>query len=309
MNKKSLLSCLLPIAISSTGFANPGDSGKAGNLPPPQVTITEEGSFRVIRANGIPNHPVGQFPGAGNPNAISAQNYTFRMPLHPVTNATFATIRMQAIGVAVNGIPFDPGTAEFWNHDPKSGWHIEGIIGQRRTFGLDQNNAHVQPNGAYHYHGIPTGLVHELGGGSGAMTLLGYAADGFPVYGPLAFDKPNEATGTLREMKPGWQLKKGSRPGGNGPGGAYDGTYTQDFEFIAGSGDLDEANGRNGVTPEYPQGTYYYVATETFPFYPRVLKGTPDPSFKRLPPARTSGQGGGPPRFFQGTPDRPGPPR
>jgi len=43
-----------------------------------------------------------------------------------------------------------------------------------------------------------------------------------------------------------------------------------------------------GKTAEYPQGTYYYVATAEFPFYPRKLKGAPDPSFRRGPP------GGGP---------------
>ena len=30
---------------------------------------------------------------------------------------------------------------------------------------------------------------------------------------------------------------------------------------MAGLGDLDECNGRFGSTPEYPQGTYYYVST------------------------------------------------
>jgi hypothetical protein len=49
-------------------------------------------------------------------------------------------------------------------------------------WGTDTSNAHVQPNGMYHYHGIPEGLVTKLGNGNKAMTLIGWAADGFPIY-------------------------------------------------------------------------------------------------------------------------------
>lgn len=259
------------------------------SLPEPQATIITNGDYRVIRANGIPDHAVGQFPGRGNPNAISAQNYEFRVPLHPKENNEFTPVERQAIGIALNGVPFDPGTAEYWNGDQN--WHEEAIVGSLKKLGIDQSNAHVQPNGAYHYHGIPAGLMQKLP--KGQMTLVGYAADGFPIYGPNAYSDPNNAQSAVRPMRPSWQLKKGKRPAGNrGPGGVYDGTYTQDFEFVAGSGDLDEANGRNGVTPEYPKGTYYYVATDTFPFYPRMLKGTPDPSFDRHGPGGPGGPGG-----------------
>lgn len=254
-------------------------SASAGALPAPQVTITEEGGTRVIKANGVPDHAIGQFPGPGCPNAVSAQSYTFRMPLHPKTNASFTQIKQQAIGVAINGVPFDPGTAEYWKNDRTSIWHIEALGGSK-SLGLDQNHAHVQPSGAYHYHGTPTGLIEKLAGENGKMVLLGYGADGFPIYEQTA------------ENKSSYQLKKGTRPSGTaGPGGTYDGTYTVDYEFVAGSGDLDEANGRSGVTPEYPEGTYYYVATAEFPFYPRMMKGTPDGSFQRGPPG--GGPGGG----------------
>ena len=208
------------------------------------------------------------------------------MPLHPKTNATFTKLKQQAIGVAVNGVPFDPGTAEYWKNDHSSIWHIEALGGSK-SLGLDQNHAHVQPNGAYHYHGIPVGLLSNLSYMSDQQ-LIGYAADGFPMYAQTSKNKSS------------YQLKKGSRPSGTaGPGGTYDGTYEADYEFISGSGDLDEANGKTGVTPEYPEGTYYYVATAEFPFYPRMLKGTPDASFHRGPPGggpgggRNQGSGGG----------------
>ena len=64
-------------------------------------------------------------------------------------------------------------------------------------------------------------------------------------------------------MRSSWQIKKGQRTGG--PGGNYDGRFTADHEFVKGSGDLDESNGRFGVTPEFPKGTYYYCITDEFP--------------------------------------------
>ena len=51
------------------------------------------------------------------------------------------------------------------------------------------------------------------------------------------------------------------------------GTFAQDWQYVAGSGDLDECNGRTGVTPEFPNGIYHYYATDTYPFLQRCVKG------------------------------------
>lgn len=88
-----------------------------------------------------------------------------------------------------------------------------------------------------------------------------------------------DATSGITELTSSYRLRSGVRP--DGPGGPYDGTYTEDFEFVAGHGMLDLANGRHGVTPEYPGGTYYYVLTDTFPFVPRHVVGTIADSFRR----------------------------
>lgn len=286
-----LIAALFPAGAHPGHEAASADESGTATLPDSKVEITAEGNKRVIHANGLPDHATGNFPNPGNPNAIRAQNYVFRMPLHPVTNAAFTPLQHQPIGVAVNGVVFDPGTAEYWKNDPSSGWRKEGIIDGHGILGMDRNMAHVQPNGAYHYHGIPSGLVESLPGKD--RKLIGYAADGFPVYTQTPDDRS------------GYRLKSGVRPGGNeGPGGKYDGTYTQDFEYVANSGTLDEANGRSGKTTEYPEGTYFYVATKEFPFYPRMTKGTPDPSFQRhgpgvggRPPGQNAGQGGPIQRF------------
>ena len=52
------------------------------------------------------------------------------------------------------------------------------------------------------------------------------------------------------------------------------------MRYVLGLGTLDEANGRSGVTPEYPTGTYYYVITDEFPSIPRYHKGKPLTGFQ-----------------------------
>jgi hypothetical protein len=256
-----------------------------------KVTITVTGGERVVRANGLPDHEPGQFPRRGNPNTISAQDYTFHLPLQPRAATPPISSRGWCFAVALNGVPFEPGTAEFWDDDPRSGWNYEAKSGFI-NLGLDENNAHVQPTGAYHYHGLPTGLIARLGGDSNRMLLVGWAADGYPVYTSKGHSDASDAKSPLKIMHSSYRLKKGQRPGA--PGGNYDGKFTEDYEYVAGSGDLDECNGRFGVTPEYPQGIYHYYITDEFPYLSRLFHGVPDPSFRKGPPP---GRGPRGPRF------------
>jgi len=244
-----------------------------------RVAITMQGPFRVIKSNGIPDHSTGAFPNEGNPNTISEQNYEYRVPKEPAKTGYSTPLGMYPFGVAINGVPFDPGANEFWQNNPRSGWQYEAMyLGAR--LGLDQNNAHVQPNGAYHYHGIPTGLLQKLAA-HGKPVLIGYAADGFPIYGPYGYKDPKDKNSGLKKLKSSYKLKDGARASNPGPGSRYDGAFTQDFQYVKGLGDLDDCNGVFGITPEYPQGTYHYAITDAFPFIPRGFKGTPDESFQR----------------------------
>ncbi len=307
--------------LASTTLAHPGheEDASVANAPvfflaqagpPPRasastdktvanaVSITTEGEYRVIKSNGWPDHAPGAFPRRGNPNAATAQSYSFRVPLKPKEAAAPERRGGWWWGVAVNGVPFEPGTGETWNNDPRSGWRYEAATGFL-NLGLDEHNAHVQPTGAYHYHALPTGLVERLGGDGKKMLLVGWAADGFPIYTSWAPADAKDAKSALRKMKSSYRLKAGARPAQEGgPGGNYDGRFAQDFEFVKDAGDLDECNGRTGVTPEFPEGTYYYCISAEFPFLPRMWRGTPDPSF---------GKGDRPPGGGPGGSQRPAP--
>ncbi len=259
----------------------------AAEVPPPagaRVTIRIEGDFRVIESNGLPNHATGRFPSRDNPNPIAPMSHAFRATLRPAVAAAPTPSGHAWFGVALNGVPLEPGTQEFWNDDRASGWTHEAI-GGRHDLGIDSSRAHVQPNGAYHYHGWPTGLVAALGGEDGRMLLVGWAADGFPIYGMNGLRDPRDLRSGVRPMRSSYRVKAGDRPSGpSSPGGRHDGDFTQDFEYVEGLGDLDACNGRFGATPEFPAGIYHYHITETFPLISRQWRGTPNPSFKKRGP-------------------------
>lgn len=258
-----------------------------------KVEITESNGYREIRVNSIPKHSVGRFPNRGNPHSIEQRVATFRVPLKPRQSRRPSPLRLGLnFGIGVNGVLFDPGAAEFWMGNPQSGWQYEAL-GGAVPLGLDTNYAHVQPDGKYHYHGIPTGLLKELGvDDTQHSPLIGWAADGFPIYAITGYQDPQDMESGIEELEPSYRLKQGQRPGGNrgqnAPGGVYDGTFVNDYEFIEGLGDLDECNGRFGVTPEYPEGIYAYFLTHHWPSVPRMHRGTPDASFQNRmgPPGR-----------------------
>ena len=60
-------------------------------------------------------------------------------------------------------------------------WREEAIILDKKRLGLDMNNAHVQSNGMYHYHGLPTGSIETQITPNNLMHV-GFAGDGFKIF-------------------------------------------------------------------------------------------------------------------------------
>ncbi len=234
-----------------------------------------------VKANGIPIHGVGQFPNRYNPNSIKEQNYNFSLSLNqtpatepiPLHNDTSRGPPNIPFGIAVNGVLFDPGTAEFYIGDRKADWNYEAMSGAV-LLGLDHNHAHVQPNGSYHYHGLPNGLLEKIGlHPKEHSPVVGYSMDGYPIYALYGFKDPENRNSEIIKLNSSYRLKKGKRP--NPPGGKYDGTFSKDYEFVRGLGDLDECNGRFTKTKEFPRGTYAYYLTENWPVIPRYFRAEP----------------------------------
>ncbi|MBT3540810.1 MAG: YHYH protein, partial [Opitutae bacterium] len=287
------------------GFQVVAQQRGAGGRPPVRKhTITESGDLKLnpavqklsqksvskfkelkkeikVEANGIPKHKVGRFPSRHNPNSVEEQTHNFSIPTNqksanqpiPLHNESGWGPPNTPFGIAVNGVLFDPGTAEFYMGDRRADWNYEALGGSV-LLGLDANHGHVQPNGSYHYHGLPTGLLKKLGVNAKEHSpLVGYAMDGYPVYALYGYKNPKDPKSGIQKMSSSFRLKKGERP--NPPGGKYDGAFSKDYQYIKGSGELDMCNGRFTVTDEFPEGTYAYFLTENWPVIPRYFKAEP----------------------------------
>ena len=242
-----------------------------------------DGENRNLVANGIPDHEVGEFPNAGNPNTISEQSVSESFTLTPVESDRATTLGgpRGVTGMVLNGVKIDAGTAGSCDDsgdecslvDNSGSWSIEALGQTAFDFGDDENGAHVQPDGTYHYHGMPEGFIELQGGNSSTMTLIGWAADGFPIYARYGYSDAADATSEIKTIEGSYQLitdVSSSRPSSE----IYSlGTFAQDWEYVEGSGDLDECNGRVGVTPEFPGGIYHYYATDSYPYFQRCVKG------------------------------------
>jgi hypothetical protein len=271
-----------------------------------KATIRKSSDEISIRSNGIPDHKVGPFPNPGNPNEISEQSQDVVIPGNPEPAPDITFIHdgrgvPQVFGITLDGVLIEPGTAEVWMGDRASGWNYEAL-GNAVPLGLDSNYGHVQPTGKYHYHGIPTGLMQRLGAKRDAHSpMIGWAADGFPIYALNGYSDPLYAGSAVVKLKTSYRLKVGARPPQpEAPGGTYDGAFVQDYEYAEGLGDLDECNGRFCVTPEFPGGTYAYFMTKEWPIVPRAYRGT---SVNLRGPGGPGGPDGRPP----GAPDGPPP--
>ena len=199
--------------------------------------------------------------------------------LNPALTGTTTNITQGQIGWALNGVKFDPSTAETCPGKPycpsgfTSTFNVEALGQTLFSAGVDGNNAHVQPNGAYHYHGMPDLYLTYLNKGQ-KLTLIGFASDGFPIYAKWGYNSAMDSTSGVRLMVPSYRIKATLDAGRVSSSVVAAGTFTQDWEYVAGLGDLDECNGRFGVTPEFPNGIYHYYLTTGYPYIQRCMKGT-----------------------------------
>jgi hypothetical protein len=264
-----------------------GDYSSAGMLTA-TWSWSCDGTTRSLAGNGLPDHAVGTFPNAGNPNMISAQSVSASMTLTPRMGMTNTQIGGPggASAFARNSVKFDPGTAGTCPGGMSSAsdcnlangtdqWRVEALGQDMFDFGEDMNNAHVQPTGEYHYHGMPEGILTNAGASDSnrKMVLIGWASDGYPVYGRYCYSSAMDATSALKVCT-GSYIKDTVADDGRPSASLVPlGAFLSDWTYSTGSGDLDDCNGRTGVTPEFPDGIYYYMATDSYPYMSRCLKG------------------------------------
>ncbi len=142
--------------------------------------------------------------------------------------------------------------------------------------------------------------------------ILGWSFDGYPIYGPYGYSDPKNPQSAVRRIIAGYVIRDGAhgtidlRKEGRhsmakwaaalhkvnttleanqyGPdvSSRYTlGRYVEDFDFLGDLGktqgkdfDLDVYNGRECITPDFPNGTYAYFVTidaEGNPAFPYVI--------------------------------------
>lgn len=263
-------------------------------------TVQYSANWVYATTNGIPGYTTGPYLD-GNPSQATDQNAIFKFPLNPTQNTGTPTATNGGnIGVFINGVAlFDyrDGVSYKLSTNAEAGgplggmgdgvWNRDAVPAE--MIGFDCAKGHPAM-GNYHHHQNPSAFDLDLVQVSTVCSLydadglyiidstqhsplLGFAYDGFPIYGAYAHLNTN-GTGGIVRMKSSYYLRNitvrthyadGSDvTDGPAVNGTYPlGRYREDYEYIASANpdQLDEHNGRFCVTPEYPNGIYCYFTT------------------------------------------------
>jgi hypothetical protein len=143
------------------------------------VRVSHDERFLIVDSQGYPNHPTAQFPNSKNPNSIRVQDFRFRFPLEPQLADQVTRVPMGPIGMAINGVVF-------FNPFERGGMNaVEGYS----EIWLDACCGHPEQRGVYHYHKYPSCVKSPFpDDGKRHSPIIGFAFDGFPLYGPYESD-------------------------------------------------------------------------------------------------------------------------
>ena len=296
--------------------------------------VYSSSNWVYIRSSGLASHIMGPwYLNAAHtqafPNYPTNEHVLYKFPRYPVVPATKTRNSGGAIGYFVDGVAmFNSWDAYSYTNgaDTQGGgnggyWNRDAYVNEGVSF--DANNAH-QAGGQHHYHANPPGLRYQLGDHVDCNAIskvytestnaplkhspiLGWVADGFPIYGPYGYSVSNDASSGIRRMASGYVPRNGQHGNQNlttigrtylpqwavrlygaasnvmaGPvvSTSYPlGRYMEDNDYLGDLGyqqgpntfDLDEYNGRWCITPEFPNGTYAYfvsIASDGTPMFP-----------------------------------------
>ncbi|GHC53552.1 YHYH protein [Ulvibacter litoralis] len=250
-----------------------------------------------VTATGIPAYITGPFLD-GNPSIALDQEAIYKFPLVPTENTGTPSETLPGNnGVFINGVSlFDYRDGVAWNNTTMSlcggpgnppcpggpmatqDWNRDAIPAEMA--GFDCNKAHPAM-GNYHHHQNPSAFdldvivvsdICDTYPADGLYVidtnnhspLIGFAYDGFPIYGAYAFANA-DGTGGIVRMRSSYELT-GATTRLNGPdvnATYFEGYFREDYQFVSHTEEfyLDAHNGRFAITPEYPEGTYAYYAT------------------------------------------------
>lgn len=293
----AITSFLQNTSVTGTYYTAGNSTAISNNILVNCQKVEYSADFVYVTATGVPAYTTGPFQD-GNPSQATNQNAIFKIPLNPTPNTgTPISTSGGNIGIFINGVAlFDWRDGVAWNPNTNAlcggpgnapcpggpmatqDWNRDAVPAENAGFDCAKGHPAM---GNYHHHQNPTAFdlditptsdVCNLYDADGLYVLdenthsplIGFAYDGFPIYGAYAYAN-TDGTGGITRMKSGYELRNmTTRTNGPAVNTTYPlGYFREDYEFVANASSdyLDEHNGRFSVTPEYPNGTYAYFAT------------------------------------------------
>jgi len=224
-----------PAALAAGNAASTWSNGAQTQALPAYAGVQELSSssdWVYLRTTGLGGHVMGPWSNGTFPNLPTNRKVLYRIPRSPAVPASKTLTGLGAIGYFVDGVAmFDSRDAFVWNGTTEAAggtgyWNREAYVNEGATF--DPAYAHQENTGTYHYHASPVALRYLLGDhvefdaatktyreSTNAVTrhspILGWVRDGFPVYGPYGYSNATNASGGVRRMTSGYQLRNGQR--------------------------------------------------------------------------------------------------
>ncbi len=275
-------------AVITSWIRNTTGATGYNSLPCNVQSVYYTSTDAYVSSSDIPAYTIG--PWMANPNTPSTQNFISKFTRNPVQNTGTKTYTgLGNIGIWTNGVGiFNAKDGQYWNATTSAmtngisntGWNRNAYYWEGISF--DNCKGHAAPGGVYHHHVTPV-CLYDQAATTVHSPIIGYAWDGYPIYGAYAYTNTN-GTGAIKRMVSSYVLSSITTrsAGANGTslaGPPVNTTYPlgsmcEDYAYTAGAGDLDQYNGRFCITPEYPSGIYAYFVTidaSSVPAYPFVL--------------------------------------
>lgn len=201
--------------------------------------VSASSSWVYVKFTGLSSHVMGPWltPQGGQfmfwPTNRHAINRFPRTPTVPAGNKT--TTGTGYSGIFVNGVAiFNSLDGKAWDgsalvmgpHNQLTYyWHRNAPVGE--GFNFDYALGHQPPTAVYHTHQNPIALRYQLGDhvnynsstknyseSAGAVTthspIVGWAYDGYPIYGPYGYSVTNNPASGVRRMVAGYVQRDGT---------------------------------------------------------------------------------------------------
>jgi hypothetical protein len=243
---------------------------KSGTYAKYPTLPTAYNAQRITYTTGVSGHVYVETPSIPNHSystlnqSTEVRNFKFKNKdnANRIQSVTPESRASGVIGVFKNGV-FANSPKESFSYNGSGVWHYDAVY--NNTFddcnGETEQDTSIENNGFYNYKALPK-CICDVYDDANHSPLLGFAKDGFPIYGPYGYTQAFDPTSQIKRMGTSYRLKQSaSRLKGPTFSDSPSGTFIQDYEYVSSLGDLDDHNGRNCVTPEFPNGTYAYFTT------------------------------------------------